>query len=321
MAEPIEPELQQIIQNMEQILEVLPKDSAILYTLFEAYRKSEQEEKAVQCLTQLSDVSISNESAEESRKILNLISHSGLQLPNHNEILQRLEKLSTSQKAVPRTRVASSGTGGKEISNELALAWKLLQGEEIDKEDYSAIVSDLSQTATRSNDVPVSVMHVLQDRGMKNLEKIIAAIIVDSGVPLISLNSFDFPTEAWSLLPQDFMIKRGALVFERMGTHALVAILNPYDIDLQNDVRNVTGVPCHFYITNAADYDEALEKVQQLHAKEQLEEFEASHRRKKHEEKTKPAAPSKPHVEVRLDPSSDEAPPEPPPEEPFNPSA
>jgi hypothetical protein len=104
----------------------------------------------------------------------------------------------------------------------------------------------------------VTVLHVLHDRTFKNLDKVLTFLSSQSGLPIISLSNFEVQKDAYKLLPEDFMIHRGAIIFELMGRDALAAILNPYDTELRKDVELMTGKKCHFYIVSAESYDKCL---------------------------------------------------------------
>jgi hypothetical protein len=41
----------------------------------------------------------------------------------------------------------------------------------------------------------------------------------------------------------------------------MVCVLNPYDTELQDHVRQTIGRPCHFFLVSAGDYDRALEHI------------------------------------------------------------
>jgi hypothetical protein len=77
----------------------------------------------------------------------------------------------------------------------------------------------------------------------------------------VPLSGFEIIAATASILPMEFMTQRGALVFEVMGPDCLVAVLNPFDKDLQDDVRRATGRRCHFYLVSSPDYDVALANI------------------------------------------------------------
>jgi hypothetical protein len=150
---------------------------------------------------------------------------------------------------------------GPDITREVSLAWDLMQAGELSSDDYSAVVHDLSESSSKRIDVPVSVLHALHDRGYKGYEKIMAYMSRASGVPIVPLSGFEVLPAAYSQMPTDFMTQRGAVVFEVMGPDCLVAVLNPFDKDLQGDVKKALGKRCHFYLVSSSDYDVCLANI------------------------------------------------------------
>lgn len=148
-----------------------------------------------------------------------------------------------------------------DVTAELALAWNLVQAGELTQEDYSNVVHDLTESSSKNVEVPVTVLHVLQDRTFKNLDKVLAFLSSQSGLPILSLSNFELQRETYKLLPEDFMMHRGAIVFDLMGRDALAAILNPYDMELRKDVEAITGKKCHYYLVSAESYDKCLSSI------------------------------------------------------------
>ena len=188
--------------------------------------------------------------------------------PTAKALVNQLERLLNQNKA-PLGGSAPADTSKRkniDITNELALAWNLLQANELSQEDYSNVVHDLSENSSKNIQVPVSVLHVLQDRSFKNIEKVMKFLIKDSGMPMVSLSSYETPKEIYSLLPLPFAMHRGAIAFEQMSHDLLVAVLNPYDAVLQADVKKATGKNCHFFLTMSGEYDNMLEKLKKLQA-------------------------------------------------------
>ena len=83
----------------------------------------------------------------------------------------------------------------------------------------------------------------------------------DAQTPIISLLSFDIQKEAHGLLPMEFMIRRGAVVFDLIGDDALVVVMNPYDEALRAQVQEKAGRPCHFFLALPAEFDAAISKI------------------------------------------------------------
>ena len=122
-------------------------------------------------------------------------------------------------------------------------------------------MQDLTDISSSEASVTISVLHVLSDRGFKNLSRIMANVAKDCGTPIISLSNFDLQQSSYALLPLEFMLKRGVLVFELFGKEALVVVMNPYDKQLMKDVETLIGRKCYFFMTAPTEFDGALNKI------------------------------------------------------------
>jgi len=265
--EAVESEVWNAISAFEQILEAIPTDRVSLETLYDAYEQIGDRAKALEYLMRLAGVVADEMDVDAAPDIVNKLNAYAADSPAVKPMLNRLERLLVQNKMPAAAPAADTAPGESarrkavDIPNELALAWNLLQAGILSQEEYSNVVHDLSENSSKNVQVPVSVMHVLHDRGFKGIEKVIRFLCKDSGLSFIPLSSFEFQKENAKLLPLSFAASRGALVFELMGDDALVALLNPYDTELRAEIKRTLGKVCHFYIVTAEEYDGFLEKI------------------------------------------------------------
>lgn len=152
------------------------------------------------------------------------------------------------------------------ISDEIDLAWKLFEHREIDQEEYAALVRDLTEMSASHNSGTVSVLHTLEASHHKNQERILSFLAQEAdetGTPFISLSCFTMRADLAQMLPEEFMVNRGAIVFETLGHERLVAVLNPFSQSLRTDVQQLCGHPCHFYLAKASEFDNALVRLRE----------------------------------------------------------
>lgn len=261
-----EAELRDAITTFEQILEAIPNDRLALETLSDAYDQLGDKEQALYYYTQLAAVILDEEDKKAAPALIKRLKELGGKDPDVKQamdFLQRLVEPPAEAAAASSAKKKSEGgrRRGADITAELALAWNLVQAGELTQDEYSSVMHDLTESSTRNNEVPVTVLHVLKDRGFKNYERILGFLATNSGMPIVPLAGFELQKDANSLLPLDIMSHRGAIVFEMMGKEPLVAILNPYDMELKKLVEETTARKCHFYLTAAEDYDKYLETV------------------------------------------------------------
>ena len=262
-----EAELKSAITAFEQILEAEPNDRLALETLSDAYERMNDAPKALTYLSRLSEVILHEEDARAAADLLRRLKALGATVDSH-PLLPKLQELA-SRNRTKKSEGQGPGPAVRkphDITREVSLAWDLLQAEQITQEEYALIVKDLSENSTKHLEVPVSVLHALHDRGHANYERILAFLSRASGKPLVNIGNFDIQSDTYSLLDAEFMARRGAIVFEKMGKDALVAVLNPFDVELQDDVRKAVDRKCHFYLTGAVEYDKSLGEIRKFQA-------------------------------------------------------
>lgn len=152
------------------------------------------------------------------------------------------------------------------IADEIELAWKLFEHHEINQEEYAALVRDLTEMSASQQGGTVSVLHALEATQHKSHERILSFLAQESeatGTPFISLSCFAMRAELAHMLPDAFMVNRGAIVFELLGQDRLVAVLNPFNQSLRTDVQQLCGHPCHFYLAKASEFDNAIARLKE----------------------------------------------------------
>jgi tetratricopeptide (TPR) repeat protein len=264
-------QLSDAIVTFEQILEAIPTDRLALETLSDAYEQLGEKAKALEYYTRLASVILEDgdkKAAPELSKKLRELGGNDAEIQQVIDFLDHLVapdeeemKQETASKASARKKGEPIRRRGTDITAELALAWNLVQAGELTQDEYSSVVNDLTESSSRNNNVPVSVLHVLRDRTFKNYERVLTFISTSSGIPIVPLAGFELQKDANSLLPMDFAMHRGAIVFEMMGKEPLIAILNPYDTELKKDIEELMGRKCHYYLVAAEDYDRYLDAL------------------------------------------------------------
>jgi F0F1-type ATP synthase delta subunit len=279
MTVPNESEIFSAISAFEKILEAVPTDRLAIETLADAYDKLGDVPKTIGYLLKLVEVVVhENDTLAAPAIIEKLRAFNREETARARNRLQAMldkeknARAAQAEKAAPGAAAPAPAAPGvrkaADITREVALAWELLQSGRFNQADYSMVVQDLSENSTKRVDVPVSVLHALSDRQFKGLEKVVAHLSKMSGAPILPLSSFELNRDAFMLLPMDFLTRRGAICFDVMGSDALVAVLNPVDKDLQEDVQRLLKRRCHFYLVSATDYDSTLANIRKVLAAE-----------------------------------------------------
>lgn len=259
-----ESEVWNAISAFEQILEAIPEDRTALETLYDAYDHIGDKSRSLEYVIQLSEVIIAEGDSEPLGWLYSEIERIGGEDSRveaaHRRIETTLQEMGLPSPAdmAPAKRKAGAKVN---ISSELSLAWNLMQAALLNQDEYSIVVEDLTENSTKPLNVPVTVQHVLNDRDMTNQDRVIEFLCQDSTLPLITLADFEIESSSYTLLTMNFLEHRGAIVFDMIGNEALVAILNPYNYELRDDIQAHLKRNCHFYLVNAEDYDLKLNKI------------------------------------------------------------
>ncbi len=265
-----EAEIWNAIAAFEKILEAIPDDRSSLETLSHAYEHIGDQSKTLEYLLRLGDVIVREcdaESASYLREKLEAFGSSDEEVLRVCSSLMQLQ--SEADKATPVVEVASpSAIVGQSapafrVADELAFAWRLFEAGELTQEEYAGVAQDLSEMSTGDHLSTVSVLHVLENRAYSGMERLMGRVARDAGTPIVSLQSFAIPSDVQSLLPLEFVIRRGILVFDLIADDALVVVMNPYDKALREHVEAQLGCMCHFFISSPLEFDDAVVRIRE----------------------------------------------------------
>ena len=257
------------IAMLEQILEVMPQDTEALKAVYGAYAQSGEKERAFDYLKRLTEVASSLADAATLAFVQQEFPKFETLYPS--EVAARLARLRALEVEAPAPRAAAmenrehkSKIIERDISEELALAWRLYEENQLSQEEYSSVLHDLTEISSKEVDVPVSVLHVLNDRGFTQMNRIMTYLSTRAGVPYLTLSNFELEERMAEALPLEFAGRDGALPFAFLGTDLLVGVLNPFNYDLVEMVESESGHRCHTYLVGPEDYDVALGRLRSL---------------------------------------------------------
>ena len=265
----LEQEVWVAIAAFEQILEAMPGDISSLETLAHAYEQIGDHARAKDYLIRLGDALLREGDHNSARQLLEKLGPYAKDDPRARDLVSRIEKADAPRQGA---RAAASGSvaapmrdkrlrAGFNIQDELSFAWSLLEAKELSQEDYAGVVHDLTEMSTSDSATTISVLHTLEFRAAKNLERIMNFASRQCASPVVALGSFGYSVEAMTLVPMDFMVRRGVMCFGFIGLEALVVIMNPHNKALRAEVELMTGRRCHFFLTLPSEFDAALTRV------------------------------------------------------------
>ncbi|MBL7077882.1 MAG: hypothetical protein ISS31_10460 [Kiritimatiellae bacterium] len=261
----LEEEVWSAIGAFEQILEAMPDDRASLETLSHAYGQIGDHAKAYEYLLRLGRVLVAEGEQPAALDLLDRLRELSAGDASGADLIGKIEAMAAVPPpltpAAPIEAAPAAVNLTPNISEELAFTWNLLQAGEITQEEYASVVQDLTEMSGSDSSVTVSVLHALEARGYKGLDRVVVYASQDCATPFISLDSVDITEEAGGLLPLEFVVRRGVMVFDFVGAHALAVVMNPYDTGLRREVEKLAGRTCNFYLTSASEFDRAVERI------------------------------------------------------------
>jgi hypothetical protein len=269
------------IHTLETLLEVFPEDISSLESLTAAYEEMGDKAKFMEKGKRLARLLSKGDDTKPVIKLVDRLLHI---TPNDPEVLALQEEalakdilagMNAPVSDVPHAG-GDAGAAGHTVGEltfdlhaELDLAWLLLQKQMITQEQYEASIERLTtSSAAQRGDSPLSLLQELREMDRVNLDKIIAFLASETGMPFLELGRCECDEETVSLLPLPQAKRLGVLPFDRLSTDLMVALLNPVSREWRQRVQMFLGVDkVHFYFTSPDEFLAAIGKVQERRAK------------------------------------------------------
>jgi hypothetical protein len=249
------------ISMLKQILEVMPHDIEAMEVIYRAYRNIGDDDNAFAYLKRLVDVSIEDRDTGAFGFIRHELKDYADKKPGIVSFLQERMDVYESLDEGELLEEEVDLPNEQDLSDEFALVWRLYEEGQLDQEEYLSVLHDLMDISGRDMDVPASMLHVLNDSGFAHINRIINYLSARSGVPCISLSNFEVSEDVIGILPYKYRAHKGALPFGRLGKDLMVAVLNPFNHRLEDEIETVSGQRCHTFLVEPSDYDLALDRI------------------------------------------------------------
>jgi hypothetical protein len=141
---------------------------------------------------------------------------------------------------------------------ELLLANHLLRMHALSDAEYAVCIQDLCWHSSGAQTTPRSLLFVLEDRGLPHREKAIEFLAHDASTPYLDLKLIHFDPDLLEVLPPEFCQRRAACVIGEVGGEPMIAILNPYNMALKEDVARLIDSEPHYFLASAEGYQHFL---------------------------------------------------------------
>jgi hypothetical protein len=166
--------------------------------------------------------------------------------------------------ASPQKTVITKAPLTFDLRGELDLAWSLLQANIITQEQYEAVIERLTESSRNAQgEAPLSILQELREMERVDLDKIIAFLAADAGVPFIELSHCECPEETLAMLPLPLAKRLGIMPFDQVENELLVAVLNPVDLELRKRVTKFFGTKVHFFFTSPDEFLQGIARQEE----------------------------------------------------------
>lgn len=263
------------VSFFEQMLQTMPDDRVSMEVLAQAYEQAGDPIRARDLLLRLAHIAEREQDRDTATALYERLAPFAGNAET-DEVRQRLARFVSTKPKAPSPKPAAPSiplagdalrfiNGPAErraiVTQEIDLAWLLHEQKLLTEDQYASIVSDITELSASATPLPISVLHLFQDRQIPNIDRVLAFIAEKSSVPLLPLSSFDPQPAAFRLLPLDYLIVRGVIPFEQMSLDLLVAALNPISANLREEVESLTGRRCHFFLVQPSEFDTTLDRI------------------------------------------------------------
>lgn len=143
---------------------------------------------------------------------------------------------------------------------EILLANHLHRARVISDPEYRLALQDLCWCTNKAPTAPRSVLYVMEDRVLPHNEKAVEFLAHDASTPYLDLALIEFDADLLEVLPAEFCRRRAAAVIGEVGGEPLVALLNPFNLQLRKDVARMIDSEPHYFLTSAAGYQVFLDR-------------------------------------------------------------
>ncbi len=254
-----------VAKALEQIIETVPDDLVALEMLAHIYEKTGDQDKMHKHLLSLGEVIVRDGDAHLAEYIYDRMKNIGLCEDMEADVCKLVEQLSVRSSSIENDSyddlIVSDSSYAFKMVDELSFAWRIFEAGELTQEEYASVAHDLSEMTADGHLSTISVLHCLEARAFGGMERVMGFVARDVKVPIVTLPLFDIKESAYSLLPIDFMIRRGVIVYDLIGDDALVVVMNPVDQALRRQVESKLKKVCHYYISLPAEFDAVIRRI------------------------------------------------------------
>ncbi|MEG2724916.1 MAG: hypothetical protein RR982_03595 [Kiritimatiellia bacterium] len=285
--ETIDPKLLEGIAFFEQMLQTLPGDRASLEFLSVAYEHSGQSEQQRQVLIALAESLLQKREIDDVQKLQQSLQRFAEDpavqtILKRIEIAQKMETLRRETSFEADHTTATSDALPSDATEEVPINLKeeiqcALRSEERFLQHIEnrallpvEICQEMRMSLQQTPDLNVVMLISLLDRLEENHADLVDTVLADAirffEMPAIPLDLFDLSAAPLQRLPSLYIQLHGVVPFACLADQVMVAVLNPADEKLRDEIQRRIGAPCSFFLCRPLALRETLKKIEALEA-------------------------------------------------------
>lgn len=159
--------------------------------------------------------------------------------------------------------VASSSTvtGG-----DMALAVELIEEGVLARELMNPLLDRLraERPAAIQNGQTLTLLQLLVSERIAKLDDLLGIVVERSGLPYLPLAIYDIDRDVACLVPQEISFEFCLIPFDRISRSVLIAVVNPLDTAIREQIREQIGCEVFWYVSSPVDITNALRRAHGL---------------------------------------------------------
>ncbi len=282
MSEP-DQKIKEAIEFFEQMLLSMPGDRTSLEFLAVAYEQTGQAEKRRDCLVSLAATLLNEKDYDNAQIIAGHLS-AFPDYPPAQAVVKRVFEEVQGQILMGQFRKdvegmgvvapAEAAEGGRQDAGlavhalsrsasaaEMDLVWMWKEREYLPKEMCMDVLHVLTDRPVTDTPMLISALALLDEQHPEMTDALMGSMQKDSEMPALPIEQFEATPAARKILPAVFTQVKGVVAFALMADEALVALMNPFNKALHEEIEALAGRHCHFFLAHPRALAPAVEKL------------------------------------------------------------
>jgi len=245
----LERELREGVGHFEQILDVLPEDRMALEFLCVACLRLGDGERFLRHALTLTELVVRENDVEGATNLIGWLASSADTRAKKAVLKLRLlvapKPELEFERPVDRVTAATPSVAAKA---ELDLLNRLVAEGVLTKGLVQPAFDQLENPPATGGAFLISALAILEKENLTGAADAVAAVADAALAPPVPLESFEIVPADVRKLPENLVRVRGVVPFARLGEEWAVAVLNPLDEALRDEVTVALGAKCHFFL-------------------------------------------------------------------------